>query len=212
VRSSLFCMALSCFSALPASSQSAPPPAAPVAIYTDFRQPVPPGVADALRAEVDAIMAPAGLHFEWRSLADFHSETALVALVVAHFEGRCNTEGLVMRDNQPGSIGSAEIRDGAIVPFIHVDCTRVRTLLQIDLLGRRSHERDPLYGRALGRVLSHELYHVLAATPLHTAQGVAKEEFSAADLLAANFQLHKKETGTLRTGKPMQALRASRQP
>jgi len=183
-----------------------------VAIYTDFRQPAPPGVADALRAEVDAIMEPAGLQFEWRSLADFRLETATVALVVAHFEGRCNTEGLVMRDNQPGSLGWAEIRDGAIVPFIHVDCTRVRTFLQIDLLGRRSHERDPLYGRALGRVLAHELYHVLAATPLHTAQGVAKEGFSAADLLAANFHLDKKETGTLRTSKAMQALRASRQP
>ena len=212
MRSSLLCMALSCVSALPASSQSAPSPVAPAVIYTDFRQPVPPGVADALRAEVDTIMEPAGLQFEWRSLADFHGETALVALVVAHFEGRCNTEGLVMRGNQPGSLGWAEIRDGAIVPFIHVDCTRVRTFLQIDLLGRRSRERNPLYGRALGRVLAHELYHVLAVTPLHAARGVAKEEFSAADLLAANFQLHKKETGALRTSKPIQALGASRKP
>jgi len=211
VRSSILSVALSCFSALPASSQSAPSPAAPVAIYTDFQQLVPTNVADALRAEVDAIMEPAGLQFQWRSLADFHGESA-VALVVAHFEGRCNTEGLAMRGNQPGSLGWAEIRDGAIVPFIHVDCTRVRTFLQIDLLGRRSRERDPLYGRALGRVLAHELYHVLAVTPLHTAQGVAKEEFSAADLLAANFHLLKKETGTLRTSKPMQALGASRQP
>ena len=212
MRSSLFCVALSCVSALPASSQSAPSATAPVALYTDFRQPVPPGVANALRAEVDAIMEPAGLQFEWRSLADFHGETASVALVVVHFEGRCITEGLAMRANQPGSLGWAEIRDGAIVPFIHVDCTKVRTFLQIDLLGRRSQERNPLYGRALGRVLAHELYHVLAVTSLHTAQGVAKEEFSAADLLAANFQLHMKETGTLRTSKPMQALRASRQP
>ena len=212
MRSSLFCVALSCFSALPASSQTVPSPVSPVAIYTDFPQPVPPGVADALRAEVNAIMESAGLQFEWRSLADFHSETALVALVVAHFEGRCNAERLVMRDNQPGALGWAEIRGGAIVPFIHVDCTRVRTFLQIDLLGHRSYERDPLYGRALGRVLAHELYHVLAATPLHTAKGVTKEEFSAADLLAANFQLGKKETETLRTSKPMQALQTSRQP
>jgi hypothetical protein len=212
VRTSILCAALSCFSAFPASSQSAPSPVAPVAIYTDFQQPVPTNVADAVRAEVDAIMEPAGLQFEWRSLADFHGETALVALVVAHFEGRCNTDGLVMRGNQQGSLGWSEIRGGAIVPFIHVDCTRVRTFLQIDLLGCRSHERDPLYGRALGRVLAHELYHVLAVTPRHTAEGIAKEEFSAADLLAANFQLHKKEARTLRTSKPIQALGSSRQP
>ena len=77
MRSSILSVALSCFSALPASSQSAPSPAAPVAIYTDFQQLVPTNVADALRAEVDAIMEPAGLQFQWRSLADFHGESAV---------------------------------------------------------------------------------------------------------------------------------------
>jgi hypothetical protein len=212
MRNSLVRVVLGCLSALPASSQSAPSAVAPVAIYTDFRQPVPADVADALRAEAGAIMQPSGLRFDWRSLADFHGETALVALVVVHFEGRCNTEGLVMRDNQPGSLGWTEIRDGAIAPFIHVDCTKVRTLLQIDLLGRHSRDRDSLYGRALGRVLAHELYHVLAATPLHSAQGVAKEQFSVGELLAANFQLHSKESGTLQISRAMQALRAAQRP
>ena len=65
--------------------------------------------------------------------------------------------------------------------------------MQKDLASEPQSERDALFGRALGRILSHELYHVLAQTSHHASCGVAKSAFSVADLLADEFEFEKVE-------------------
>ena len=194
-------LALAAMTALCVCKQSTAATAAPVTLYTDFQQAVPPAVLEALRSEVDSIMSPMGLRFDWQSLADFRPGRASAAVAVAHFEGHCDVSGLVMRGNKVGSLGWTEISDGTILPFTHVDCERVRTFLQTTLLGYRPQDRERAYGRALGRVLAHELYHVYGDTPKHSARGVAKENYSVADLLAADFQFHEKEARALRSSK-----------
>jgi hypothetical protein len=212
VKQSFSCLALAAFAALCVSNQSAAAAVAPVTLYTDFQQAVPQAVMEAVRSEVDSIMLPMGLRFDWRSLSDFRPETASAAVAVAHFEGHCDVSGLVMRGNQVGSLGWTEISDGAILPFTHVDCERVRTFLQTTLLGFRPQDRERAYGRALGRVLAHELYHVYGDTPKHAASGVAKEKYSVADLLAADFQFHENQTRALRGSKSLAALKAANGP
>ena len=187
--------------ALLANRQSPAATVAPVILYTDFRQAVPQAVVEALRHEVDSLMAPMGLLFDWRPLSDFRTERVSAALAVVHFEGRCDASGLVMRNNRPGSLGWTEIGDGTILPFTHVDCERVRTFLQTTLLGFHSQDRERAYGRALGRVLAHELYHVFGDTHKHTALGVAKENYSVEDLLVADFKF---------TGNQKRSLRGNR--
>jgi hypothetical protein len=44
-----------------------------------------------------------------------------------------------------------------------------------------------LYGRAMGRVLAHELYHMLANQREHVGSGVGKPSFSATDVLGESF-------------------------
>ena len=97
----------------------------------------------------------------------------------------------------------------AVAPATHVDCERVRTFLQTALLVYRPQDRERAYGRALGRVLAHELYRVFGDTPKHAARGVAKESYTVEDLLAADFQFHEKETRALRSSKAMAALKAA---
>ena len=205
----LFRLALACLCVASATGQRAGAPLAAITIYTDFQQPAPQAVAEAMRAEVESILAPATLPLEWRPLAEFRSETVSSAVVVAHFEGRCDVGGLAMRDNAPGSLGWTEISDGKILPFMHVDCARVRTFLQSTLLGYHSRDRERLYGRALGRVLAHELYHAIAVTREHGARGVAKEDYSVKDLLAASFPMHEKEIGALRAARPLAGLKVA---
>ena len=41
---------------------------APITLYTQFEQAPPGGVLEALQEEVESIMAPIGLHFQWRDL------------------------------------------------------------------------------------------------------------------------------------------------
>ena len=204
------CLALGCIGGPAARGQGFNSPAAPVALYTDFKQPAAPPLIEAVRAEVESVMAPAGLRFEWRPLAEFSSQTVSAALVVVHFDTRCDAAGLVMRSNQSGSLGWTEISGGTILPFIHVDCGRVRPFLQTPLLGYRPESREAIYARALGRVLAHELCHVLIATPKHAVRGVSKEEYSSHDLLASQFTLHEKEIEALRASRAMTGLRAAK--
>jgi len=209
MKQSLLFLALAALPALSASCQSATAAVVPVTLYTDFQQAVPQTVMEALRDEVESMLSPVGLRFEWQPLSGFRSERASAAVVVAHFEARCDVRGLAMRENQPGSLGWTEISDGTILPFIHVDCERVRTFLQTTLLGYRPKDRERAYGRALGRVLAHELYHVFADTPKHAARGVAKEKFSVEDLLAADLHFHEKQARALRGSKTLAALKAA---
>jgi hypothetical protein len=184
-------------------------PVVPVTLYVDFQQDAPPAVVDAIKREVNALMAPAGLRFDWRPLADFKPERVSVAVAVAHFESRCDLAGLQMRGNAKGSLGWTEISDGTILPFMHVDCERTRTFLQSRLLGHRAEDRESIFGRALGRVLAHELYHVFAETARHAEQGAAKEEYTVADLVAPAFSFHEKQTRALRASPMLAAIRAA---
>jgi hypothetical protein len=50
--------------------------------------------------------------------------------------------------------------------------------------------REFLYGRAMGRVVAHELYHILSNEPGHEEGGVAKPFFTTRDVLADQFNFN----------------------
>jgi hypothetical protein len=47
---------------------------------------------------------------------------------------------------------------------------------------------SPILGRALGRVIAHELYHIVGQTAEHHDTGVAKAVFSIRDLKNPRFE------------------------
>ena len=49
-------------------------------------------------------------------------------------------------------------------------------------------QRDFLYGRAMARVIAHELYHVVTGSRDHAREGVAKPKFTVPDLLNEVFE------------------------
>jgi hypothetical protein len=205
----LLSLALAAVGGLEAGDRRETPSVTAVAltVYTDFQEAVPSAVSETMRSEVESMFAPAEFRLEWSPLADFRAERASTAVVVAHFEGRCDSSRLVMRPSQAGSLGWTEISDGAILPFVHVDCARARNYLQTALLGYRSKDRERLYGRALGRVLAHELYHVFTLSSRHGAVGVARKSCTVQNLLDAGFQFSKKEIETLRQRRAMAGLK-----
>ena len=186
---------------LPAFGQQAGVPIAPIALYTSFQKEPPPAVLEALQDEVESLMSKAGLRFEWRTLSGPQSEEVSVELAVVTFKGRCDTENLLSRSVHAGALGWTHVSDGVILPFSDVDCDGVRKFLQRGLIAVRPAERAVAYGRAIGRVLAHELYHIFADTRQHATLGVAKEAYSVQDLLADNFQFEAHESNVLKTSK-----------
>ena len=104
----------------------------------------------------------------------------VTAPAVGTFEGSCSPE----KPAQTGiaaSVADTSMSNGRVLPFFRVDCTRL-----IQVLGRSIDSR--VLGRALARVIAHELYHIVARTADHQDSGVAKAVFSAQDLTDIRFE------------------------
>ena len=86
---------------------------------------------------------------------------------------------------RPAPAGRTRLIDGRVQPFIEIECERVRASLHAAERMTQNLNTDAALGRALARVLSHELYHVLARTTEHTRTGIAKPSLSGADLVSA---------------------------
>ena len=199
-----FCLALG---ALPGFSETRQASVAPIFIYTQFQQESSNAVVDALQDEMEGIMSPMGLRFTWRSLASHGNETA-VELAVVTFKGRCTIAGLQPVNKNPGALGWTHVSDGVILPFADVDCDRIRDFIQKELLLLPSDDREEAYGRALGRVLAHELYHIFANTAQHGSCGVGKSAYTVKELLSDEFQFEQKESTALRNSKARNVLEA----
>ena len=195
----LFCLLTGVF---PGWSETRGATFAPITLYTQFEHAPPPAVLEALQDEVESIMAPIGLRFEWRDLSRTQGHEVSAELAVVTFKGRCDTFGLMTHSKFEGALGWTHVSDGQILPFTDVACDRVREFLQSGLLTYHPEERDAKYGAALGRVLAHELYHIFANTARHGSMGVAKESYSIQDLLSIDFLFEAKESRMLRSSRP----------
>jgi hypothetical protein len=167
---------------------------APIALYTQFPEQPPAAVLESMQQEVQSIMAPAGLRFHWQDLATADGTQAVVELAIVNFRGRCDIAGMIARDSNPGALGWTNTSDGVILPFANVDCSGVRSFIQKELMERPPQARAISFGRALGRVLAHELYHIFANTLHHGSDGVARESYSVHDLLCGDFQLGERDS------------------
>ena len=183
--------------ALPALGEHQETSLAPIGLYMQFQQPPPAAVADALKAEVDSIMRPSGLRFNWREVLAARGSDVSVELAVITFKGRCDVTALSPHISGAGPLGWTHISDGVILPFAEVDCQSIRGFIQRRLLRMPAVGREAAYGRALGRVLAHELYHIFANTTRHGSCGVGKSKFTVEELLSPEFQLAERESSAL---------------
>jgi hypothetical protein len=179
-----------------------------ITLYTQFQVEPPQEVSENLQSEVEGIMAPIGLHLEWRSLNRAHGDEITSELAVVTVKGRCDVGGLGVRSKVEGALGFTHISDGQILPFAELSCERLRNFVQGDLVLMAPEDREAAFGRALGRVLAHELYHIFANTTKH-GSGISKESYSVRDLLTDEFQFQHKESLVLRAGREAAGLPVS---
>lgn len=154
-----------------------------------------------MRVELASLVAPIGLHLDWKSLSAPRDGDVSAALVVVTFKGKCEVSGLEAHRPKPAGLAWTHISDGVILPFVDVDCDRLREFLQIRLLQFDGRRREYLFGRALARVVGHELYHVFGETTHHAREGVAQSALTTVQLLSEDFSFAEKDFRTLRTSK-----------
>jgi len=197
-----FCLALSAISGLAQDGQVT----VPVVLYTKFQVEPPAAVIEAIQSELQDIMAPIGLHFEWRSLKNVRGNEVAVELAVVSFRGRCDVDGLVARGGTPGPLVWTHVSDGVILPFSDIDCDRLREFTQKEMLQNVPTNREQVFGRAIGRVLAHELYHIFANTEKHGSCGVGKSSYNVRELLSEDFQFEERNSIALKRSKAVEHL------
>jgi hypothetical protein len=84
------------------------------------------------------------------------------------------------------------VRDGKVLPFSEVACDRVVQLLP------DAPNRQSILGKALARVLAHELYHALADVTRHASEGIAKATLAAVDLATGTIKFDTTASALLR--------------
>ena len=184
--------------ALPVLSAAAD--VSPVAVFTHFQRPVSERVFDSMRREVESIMSPLGFPLEWKSLDGVRGNEVAAALAVVTFQGTCDTGGLLNAGGKMSPLGITHVTDGVVIPFTEIDCESLRNFLQRDLLRSLAKDRDADFGRAAGRVLAHELFHIFAGTKHHGSEGVGKPAFTERELMAERFSFQAAEFRELRAG------------
>lgn len=188
----VLCLALGVVPAFGGSRQ------APVRLYVQFQQDPPDLVLEAVQAELETVLQPSGIDLDWRWLANVKGNEVSTELVVVHFKGRCDLEEMEPFAGFPGPLGWTHISEGEVLPFTDINCDGVRLFLQQDLARIPEPERSAAYGRALGRVLAHELYHVFSKSTKHGSSGIAKPAYSVKELLSKRFDFAPKQCDVLR--------------
>jgi|SRR5579871_1795083 len=147
---------------------------------------IAPGVLESVEKEVRTIFSGTALELQFEEPNQPGGTYSWMA--VLRFHGVCAAgpvHGTPATKERPvRELGTTHIVEGAIIPFADIECDAVRRTLGIAKSGTTALD-EPILGRALGRVVAHELYHILLKDE-HHGRGLAAAAFSRSDLVAAH--------------------------
>jgi hypothetical protein len=142
--------------------------------------------------ELQRLFAPTGIDVVWKDPGTRKSDDIFDRVVVMSFDGACFdavNASTILKNTQDSRItlADASVSNGRVLPFFRVDCGYLFQLLGPYLRPMNTQQRNVAVGRALGRVMAHEIYHIVGETTVHQSRGVAKESFSLQDLIGSKF-------------------------
>jgi hypothetical protein len=176
-----------------------------VAIFMDFEAQPAKAAVETMQREVDAIMRPAGLNVRWRQLKENRGTETFSGVVVVKFKGRCEVQpwrGMTSEPeltNEKTVLGTSLVSGGHVLPFSEVECDHVRKTLAYEERST-TMDRQHALGRAMGRVVAHELYHVLACTTKHGDHGLSRATQSLKGMVEGKQSFSTNDATAIRQG------------
>ncbi|MBI3693406.1 MAG: hypothetical protein HY238_01000 [Acidobacteria bacterium] len=154
-----------------------------VVLVLRFDQSYSPTTLEAMKDEIALLMRPAEYQVEWRAYEEALGEEIFSRLAIVRFRGTCRMGEFPPPAERSSALAIAHSSDGVIIPYADVQCDQVRGMIQSMVARENFPRREMLLGRALGRVLAHELYHVLTRKPGHHKDGITKPALTPRDLV-----------------------------
>jgi hypothetical protein len=169
-------------------------------VLLDFQQAASPEYVAEMQREVQQLFQPAGLRVDLRLSTDARVGDSFNDLVLVRFRGNCGPppDPMLIDERGPGPLAFAHTTDGRIQPFGEVACESVRRLVESALWGGQRRDREQLFGRALGRVVAHELVHILSQSHTHSKSGAFKSSLTGAELIGDRLELSGEDLAKLR--------------
>jgi hypothetical protein len=152
-----------------------------------------------MQREAAAVLAASGLKLNFKLRSESVTGDSYDDLVLMSFRGRCLMDSFPVAMDERGPYAFARTIDGAVQPFAVVECDRVQKSVKKAMWGGDFKHGDALMGRALGRVVAHELYHILAKTDEHDHEGITKKALSGSALISDSMRFSPHDLEKLRT-------------
>lgn len=120
-------------------------------------------------------------------------------LVVVKLVGQCDMDGTPAY-LEPGPLGWSHEVNGDVIPFSDLACENLRGAVQAAISQGNPIRANVLLGRAMGRVLAHELYHIVGDTEAHARDGVAQPALSPRELTRGELDLQPADVAAVEKG------------
>jgi hypothetical protein len=180
-------------SILAASALSAEGFGPSLTVLVDFEQTPSVESFTEMKREVTHLLGRTGYRLDLQMRAHVADGAEFEDLAMVRFKGSCRMSAFPFTTfiDERGPLAWSHTVEGDILPFSEVACDRIRRAVDSAIWGGQRGQREKLLGRALGRVLAHELFHIVARNPHHTKSGVFKESLSGAQLIADRLEFSK---------------------
>jgi hypothetical protein len=169
-------------------------------ILLDFEKAPPSATLREMRQEIRQLLGRTGVHLDLRLRSEVASDQDYEDVVLLRFRGTCRASGLAPLLDERGPFAWSHVSEGLILPFADVACDHVRRSVEEALFGGEKGRRDQLFGRALGRVIAHELYHIIGGVHAHGKKGVAQAALSGRELIAERMSLEPEDARRMMEG------------
>lgn len=157
-------------------------------IVMDFQGPHSEKSVSEMKRELGTILKDSGLAIDWRTREEV-SGALYPDLILVKFKGKCVMEPVGYFLDERGPLAFTYSSDGALLPFSEVACDKITHSIRSAMWGGDFGRADLLLGRALGRVVAHEVVHILTQSADHGHEGVAKTSLSGSQLIASELPL-----------------------
>lgn len=147
--------------------------------------------------EAAHILKQSRIALRWRIGAPSQAVNGM--LIVVKLQGRCDMDGSPAF-LEPGALGWAHEVNGTVLPFSDLACDNLRGVVEAAIADGNPARANVLLGRAMGRVLAHELYHIVADTAEHGRKGVTQAALTTRELTSGTLELQAAERTAVENG------------
>jgi hypothetical protein len=150
-----------------------------------------------MRKELSKVFKPTNLNIDVRLRQETKPNETFNDVVLVKLKGTCKMQNFAPLMDERGPFAWTHTVDGKILPFSEVACDHVSRSIQQAMMGDEFRDRDRMLGRALARVMAHEIVHMVGKCADHSQAGVFRHALSGRQLIADKLELDPEDIARL---------------